>query len=143
MTNSTLDREIEHRLAEHQVRYTSGRRTVISALARADGPMSASELHDQVSPIPLSSLYRTLAVFEEAGVLIPHFGSVTRYELAEWLTGHHHHLVCIDCGSVDDVELPSAVEASVGTLVDTIADQVGFTPLDHTLEIEGRCQRCA
>jgi len=146
MTNSTLEREVEQRLAAHQIRYTKGRQAVVAALSKADGPLSAAEVHTEVRPaVPLSSLYRTLAVLEEAGVLVPHFGhkSVTRYELAEWLTGHHHHLVCIDCGAVDDVELPRTMEQKVANLVEGISAHAGFTPTDHTLEIEGRCARCA
>jgi Fur family ferric uptake transcriptional regulator len=81
---------------------------------------------------------------EEAGVVIPHFGAkgLTRYELAEWLTGHHHHLVCVVCGSVEDVEIPTAYESQVRGLVDTISAIASFTPLNHALEVEGRCARC-
>ena len=48
VTPSTLDRHVEQRLAEADVRYTKGRRTVIHALAGSDGPRSASELHDEI-----------------------------------------------------------------------------------------------
>lgn len=145
MTNSALDKQIEHRLQEREIRYTKGRKTVVDALTRVDGPLSATEIHTRVEPaMPLSSLYRSLTVLEEAGVLVPHFGQgVTRYELAEWLTGHHHHLVCVDCGSVDDIELPEPLEARVGALVDEIGGISAFQPTDHALEIEGRCARCA
>ncbi len=74
-----------------------------------------------------------------------HFGakSITRYELAEWLTGHHHHLVCIDCGAVEDIEIPKEQESQVVGLVDRVAAAASFTPIDHALEINGRCARCA
>ncbi|MCI0543263.1 MAG: transcriptional repressor, partial [Actinobacteria bacterium] len=93
MPTSTFHNQIADRLAEREVRYTRGRRTLITALSKADGPRSAAELQGDLD-IPLSSIYRSLAVLEEAGVLDPHFGQrgVTRYELAEWLRGHHHHL---------------------------------------------------
>lgn len=146
MTTTSLDREIEKRLGDRDVRYTSGRRLVISALAGSDGPKSAAQLHAEIgSTVPLSSLYRTLAVLEEAGVLVPHFGAmgITRYELAEWLQGHHHHLICIDCGNVEDVALPGPYEAKVSAIVDDVGSMASFTPLDHALEIEGRCSRCA
>ena len=67
MTTPTIDREIERRLAEAEVRYTKGRRMVIDALAEADGPRSAAELSETIGDtVPLSSLYRSLAVLEEA-----------------------------------------------------------------------------
>ena len=109
MQPSAFDIRVERRLTESGVRFTRGRRTVIRALATADGPRSASELYQDLrARVPLSSLYRSLTVLEGAGVLSPHHGTrgMTRYELAEWLAGHHHHLVCVDCGAVDDIHLP-------------------------------------
>lgn len=145
MQATSLDRQVERHLRDHDVRYTQGRRTVVHALADADGPRSAAELNDELGPaVPLSSLYRTLAVLEESGVVAPHFASkgLTRYELAEWLTGHHHHLVCTECGTVEDVEVPPEVERQVRAIVDQIAGLASFAPTNHALEIDGRCTRC-
>jgi len=140
---TTVDQRVEERLAARGIRYTRGRRSVIAALSRADGPRSAAELAPSV-PVPVSSLYRSLGVLEEAGVLAPHHGArgVTRYELAEWLAGHHHHLVCVECGAVEDVEVPRGREAAIRDLVVEIAARSGFEALDHVLEIEGRCGAC-
>lgn len=146
MTKSTLERQVELALRDHDVRYTTGRRSVVAALGEAPGPLSAAELSEALSPaVPLSSIYRTLAVLEDAGVVSHHLGAkgLTRFELSEWLTGHHHHLVCIDCGSVVDIDIPSAKEESVRSLVSEIADLASFEATDHALEIEGRCARCA
>jgi Fur family ferric uptake transcriptional regulator len=145
MTAPSLDRDVEQRLHAHGVRYTKGRRAVVGALARSDGPQSAAELHGAIGPeVPLSSLYRSLAVLEHAGIVTPHFGAkgLTRYELDEWLTGHHHHLICIECGSVEDVEIPHAIESQLRQLVDAIGSLASFDPAKHELEIEGRCPRC-
>lgn len=146
MTKSTLERQVEMRLLEHDSRFTKGRRAVVESLASASGPMSAAELaRSMKGAVPLSSLYRTLAVLEEAGVVAHHLGAkgLTRYELAEWLTGHHHHLVCVDCGSVADIEIPPDKEDEVRSLVREIAAGAAFSPTDHALEIEGHCSRCA
>ena len=146
MTASTLDRQIERRLVEADVRYTKGRRAVIRALSEADGPRSAAELSVLIGEsVPLSSLYRSLAVLEEAGVLAPHYSSpgLTRYELAEWLSGHHHHLVCIECGQVQDLPATDPIEHRLQEIVAAVARDASFTELNHALEIEGRCVRCA
>ncbi len=146
MTSPTLDSQIRGRLAEAGVRYTNGRQQVVAALVAADGPRSAAELHEQIAgAVPLSSLYRSLAVMADADVLAPHHGTkgVTRYELAEWLAGHHHHLVCVDCGTVDDIELPSRLEATLHDLVDAVADSGDFAAAGHALEVVGRCKACA
>jgi len=140
-----MEREIETHLKQEDVRFTTGRRLVVAALAGSEGPLSAAELHDVIGErVPLSSLYRSLSVLEDAGVLVPHFGlkGVTRYELADWIQGHHHHLVCVDCGSVEDVLLPPEYEQRIQTLVDEIGVHARFAPTDHTLEIEGRCAKC-
>lgn len=142
---SSLDRDIESHLADKSVRYTSGRRLVVGALSKGGGPRSAAELHSDLHPrVPLSSLYRSLTVLQDAGVIVPHFSAhgITRYELAEWITGHHHHLVCLECGAVEDIDISPGMEARVRNLVDEMAGLVSFTPVSHTLEIEGRCSRC-
>lgn len=117
---------------------------MVTALSRADGPLSAAELAEIVD-VPQSSLYRTLSVLEETGVVTHHLGAkgLTRYELDEWLTGHHHHLVCVDCGSVTDVEILAENEQKVQDLVAAISSSASFVPMDHALEIEGLCRRCA
>lgn len=144
MIKATLDREVELRLFENEARYTRGRREVVNALSAATGPMSAAELAEVVE-VPLSSLYRTLSVLEESGVVAHHLGAkgLTRYELDEWLAGHHHHLVCVECGAVEDIEIPNDQEESVRDLVTEIAALASFQPSDHALEIEGTCVRCA
>ncbi len=146
MTSKSLHGEIENRLVEHELRYTSARKSVVAALITSDGPLSASELHDEFGgSVPLSSIYRSLVVLEETGILAPHLGTkgLTRYELAEWLRGHHHHFVCIDCGAVEDVAVDDTHERSVDAMVNEISSRVAFTPINHALEIEGRCARCA
>lgn len=145
-THASHHRQVESRLADQEVRYTRGRRAVVDVLARSEGPLGAAEVNERLGgAVPLSSVYRSLAVLEEAGILIPHFGSrgLTRYELAEWLRGHHHHLVCIDCGTVEDITLPDTMEAEMDRMVLGIGSTTRFEALNHSLEIEGRCQRCA
>lgn len=145
MVKSTLDKQVSSRLGEDDVRYTAGRREVVRALSNADGPRSATELSDHLGPlVPLSSLYRTLAVLEAAEIVTPHFSSpgVTRYELAEWLGGHHHHLVCVACGQVEDVETTDEVEMRLQAIVTDITGRSSFIESNHALEIEGKCQKC-
>lgn len=135
---------IEERLASAGARYTSARRRVMAGLLRASGPRSAAELHiDLRRTVPLSSLYRSLAVLEGAGVVVHHsVRGLTRYEPAEWLSGHHHHLVCTSCGRVEDLEVSPVDERRMALLVGAIAARAGFSPGGHTLEIEGRCRSC-
>jgi Fur family ferric uptake transcriptional regulator len=146
MPNTSLDREVERRLGEQTIRYTKGRQALVAALAVADGPLSAAELYDTTDgSLPLSSIYRSLTVLDEAGVLAQHNSAkgLTRFELAEWLKGHHHHLICVECGSVEDVSVAAEHESQVDRIVNEISSTASFTPTNHALEIEGRCARCS
>lgn len=119
---------------------------MLLSLARTRGPVSAAEIHEHLgSSVPLSSIYRTLTVLDEHGICSPHHGrdGITRHELAEPLQQHHHHLVCIECGSIDDVHFDSTAEHSVTGAIARVAADHDFQVVDHALEIEGRCRRCA
>jgi Fur family ferric uptake transcriptional regulator len=137
--------EIEERLNRDGARYTPGRRLVVATLSGADGPRSAAELHQEMGGrVPVSSVYRSLAVLEQAGVVEPHHGArgLTRYEMAEWLAGHHHHLVCQSCGMVEDIELPGHLEIELERLVGQVSGLSSFAASGHALEVDGRCVRC-
>jgi Fe2+ or Zn2+ uptake regulation protein len=143
-TQTTLtERQVAERLAVRGERLTSGRRAVVRLLGRADGPLAAAEIHRLLESVPLSSIYRTLTVLHEAGVVAPHHTSgVTRYEIADWLAGHHHHVVCGECGAVSDVVLPDDLEASLEIVVEAVSSQSGFLHDGHSLEVEGTCPAC-
>ncbi len=127
------------------MRFTAARRLVVRALAKADGPVPAADLHRGLrEEIPLSSLYRTLAVLEQSRVLVKEHDDlgVARYELAEWFAGHHHHLVCDSCGEVRDVAVSSDTEHTITTLVERIASRAGYRASGHRIDIEGTCRAC-
>ena len=127
------------------VRFTPARRVVVRALAKAPGPQSPGDLHRALrARLPLSSLYRTLAVLAAARVLAKeHDGDgVGRYELAEWLLGHHHHLVCSTCGEVRDVGIDAPTETTIARLVEDVADRAGYRATGHRIDIEGTCAAC-
>lgn len=142
---ATLDTQIIARLAQDGARYTSGRRAVVAVLLKADGPMSASQLsHALGETHPLSSIYRSLALLTQTGILTVHLATkgLARYELSEWLIGHHHHLVCTECGSVEDVDATPAHEALLREVVGSMTSVASFEPSSHALEIAGRCAQC-
>jgi Fe2+ or Zn2+ uptake regulation protein len=124
---------------------TKGRKRTIDALAAMGGPRTAAELQASIGEtVPLSSLYRSLSVLTNAGVLSSQHGSdgVVRFELAEWITGHHHHLICVSCGSVIDVTPTDAQEQAMTQLMEVMASEAGFRVSGHRFEIEGTCPAC-
>ena len=126
--NTELDRAVDQRLAEHDLRYTSGRRQIVSSLRAAGGPVTLPELLAMASDLAQSSAYRNLSLLEEAGVVrrLVHGGDHAHYELAEELTEHHHHMICEHCGQVFDFTLPSPVERTLDATFAEIAEAEGF-----------------
>lgn len=146
MATSQIEQQVMLRLSSAEVRYTKGRRLVIQALQQSDGPRSAQDLHkDLEEAVPMSSLYRTLTTMSDLGILVPHHGrgGNIRYELAEWLMGHHHHLICRSCGTIDDIELNDHTESIIDALVSAATEEQGFTSASHSLEIDGVCASCS
>lgn len=140
-----LEQAVEQRLAAEGVRFTRGRRTTVLAIAGAGGPRTAAEIQAELEDtLPLSSLYRSLSVLADAGVLVAQHDSVgiMRFELAEWLSGHHHHFVCVSCGTAVDVTPNSDQERAIEKLIREMASVNGFSVTGHRFEIEGRCKAC-
>ena len=140
-----LEQAVEQRLASDGVRLTRGRRATVQAILEAGGPRTAAEIQVELGDaVPLSSLYRSLAVLTESGVLVAQHdsGGIMRFELAEWLTGHHHHFVCVSCGTAVDVTPNPDQERAIETLIEEMASANGFAVTGHRFEIEGRCRSC-
>ena len=111
----------------------------------ASGPRSTAELSQATTAdTTISSLYRTPPIFASGGTLKwehgPHGGGAGG--LAEWLTGHHHHVVCIACGAIEDIEVSDKAESGLHAIVSTLASLAGYRVLDHILEVEGVCEAC-
>ena len=95
-------------------RYTTSRRTVVDTLQAAGRPLTIPEILADNAQLPQSSAYRTLAVLTQAGVVrrVVAVDEFARFELAEDLSSHHHHLLCTSCGLVADFELPPTWRSS-------------------------------
>jgi len=139
-----LHQEAAERLEAADGRYTRQRRALVEVLGTTPHPVTAEELHALAPSVPQSSLYRNLAVLVETGVVhrFTGHGDLARFELAEELPGHHHHLVCRGCGAVADVELPDPVEAELDRALVELAGVEGFTVSGHRIDIVGLCARC-
>lgn len=140
-----VDATIELRLRAAGQRYTNGRRALVDRLRAAGQPLSIPELLDAPPRLPQSTAYRNLTVLEQAGVVhrIVSSDDFARFELAEDLTEHHHHLICVRCGSVEDFTASAGLERSLGRAADEIASTTGFTPDRHRLDLIGTCSDCA
>ena len=141
-----LQTEVARRLAAVEQRYTSGRRELVEVLEQSDRPLTVPEILDAAgTALPQSSAYRNLTVLCEAGVARRLAGSddVGRFELAEDLSGHHHHhLVCSKCGTVSDVPTSARLERALDEAARLAAEETGFEVTDHRIDLEGICPSC-
>jgi len=136
---------VAQRLRVVQQRYTRNRRALVDALETAEHPLTIPEILDADASLAMSSVYRNLAVLEQADVVhrVVTTDEFARYELVEDLTEHHHHLICSSCGKVEDFTPTPALERSAADALARIADQAGFRVHSHRLDVVGLCHRCA
>ncbi len=103
--------------------------------------MSAREIHETMgrNACDLVTVYRSMHMLEREGIVKRcDFGKGGRFELLEeGDDGHHHHLVCVECSAVVELEecFPHEVEQR-------IASRNGFKQVTHRLEFFGVCPRC-
>ncbi|HEX6567840.1 MAG TPA: Fur family transcriptional regulator [Acidimicrobiales bacterium] len=147
MASRTTDvhNQASARLRGLDQRYTGGRRAIVDLLARAGAPLSIPQLLERDRSLAQSSAYRNLAVLERAGVVhrIVTADEFSRYELAEGLTEHHHHLICTRCGDVRDFTVSSELEGELDRALDRIAGRHGFAADHHRLDLVGTCATCS
>ena len=141
-----VHREAASRLGEVEQRYTRGRRAIIDVLVAATRPLTVPEI-SELAPdgsLPVSSAYRNLTVLVDAGVVHRVVGSDDhgRYELAEVVSDHHHHLLCSSCGTVADIAADGRLERALVAAAEAARDDIGFEVTGHRLDLLGRCRAC-
>lgn len=141
---SEIHLQIGVRLARQEHRYTSGRRHLVEVLTLAGQPMTLPDIVEADPHLAQSSVYRNLDVLVRCGVIrrISGGGDHAHFELAEPLLKHHHHLICISCGAIEDIHLDADVEHLVDQSLADVASQSGFTPIHHSLDLHGHCADC-
>ncbi|MFE9692939.1 Fur family transcriptional regulator [Micromonospora sp. NPDC005806] len=129
-------------MTEAAQRNTRQRTAVSALLAEVEGFHSAQDLHAMLRQrgdrVGLTTVYRTLQGLADAGeidVMRPPGGEHLYRRCSE---GHHHHLVCRDCGRTVEVAGPA-----VESWADRVAAEHGYAQVSHTLEIFGSCPACA
>lgn len=65
-----------------------------------------------------------------------------RFELAEDLAGHHHHLACAVCGTVEDVAPSPRLERAMAEAARAVAEAEGYVVTGHQIDLVGTCPRC-
>jgi Fe2+ or Zn2+ uptake regulation protein len=149
VANDAVDPRELHAAAAARLRaadqlYTTGRRELVELLASLGRPVTTYELLEARPKLTQSSVYRNLAVLEEMRVVqrVASNDDRARFELAEDLIGHHHHLVCTSCGRVDDFVVPTRSERTLDALLGRAIADTGFVPSGHRVDVIGTCAGC-
>lgn len=123
-------------------RPTKQRIAIESDLDRVEEFRTAQEIHASLhaagDKIGLATVYRTLQAMVEEDIVDQLRTDDGEQIFRRCSTGHHHHLVCRDCGRTVEVEGPA-----VERWTDRVAVEHGFTDVSHTLELFGRCSQCS
>jgi Fur family transcriptional regulator, ferric uptake regulator len=128
--------DIEALCAERGLRITEQRRVIARVLSESTDHPDVEKLHERAAAIDpgisIATVYRTVRLFEEAGILDRHdFGDGrARYEAAP--EAHHDHMIDVETGKVIEF-----VDPELEALQRQIADRLGFRLVDHRMELYG------
>ncbi|MEM8825978.1 MAG: Fur family transcriptional regulator [Pseudomonadota bacterium] len=144
MTGTKID--LEALCAERGLRITEQRRVIARVLSEADDHPDVEELYARASAvdpkISIATVYRTVRLFEEAGILERHEfrdgqgGNRARYEPVG--DEHHDHLIDLETGDVVEFH-----DEELEELQTRIAERLGFDLVDHRMELYGRKRKGA
>ena len=127
---------IEKKCIDKGVKLTEQRKIIAKIMSDADDHPDVDELYKRVSKIDskisIATVYRTVKLFEESGILAKHEfkGGKARYE--ELNESHHDHLIDVKSG-----EIIEFVDNEIEKLQKKIADKYGYELVDHKLELYG------
>lgn len=128
--------DIEALCAERGLRITEQRRVIAKVLSESTDHPDVEKLHERATAIDpgisIATVYRTVRLFEEAGILDRHdFGDGrARYEAAP--EAHHDHMIDVESGQVIEF-----VDPELEALQRQIAERLGFRLVDHRMELFG------
>jgi len=128
-------------LKARKMRQTPERFTILESVMRMQSHFSVEDFHNQLENegfhVSKATVYNTLHVFLEAGIVRRHkFEGTCEYERVETGSHNHHHLVCTRCGRIKEVrdsEIAAVIERHRYT---------GFDPAYFSLYVYGLCSRC-
>jgi Fe2+ or Zn2+ uptake regulation protein len=125
------------KLRDQGFKITHPRYQVIERVAGREDNFTAEELAAELAPIGRATVYRTIKLLVEQGLLcrvILGDGSVC-YRPGHM--AHHHHLVCVSCGATEDVHL-----AEVEDVIDKVREATAYDIVGHRIEVYGFCPLC-
>jgi Fur family ferric uptake transcriptional regulator len=128
---------IERTLASEGFRLTAPRRALVEVMQSLGDHFVADDILEAAPTVGRATVFRTLRLLQDLGMVcqVVLDDGTAAYRLASG--GHHHHLVCSECGAVSDF-----ASGDIEGLLDDIARRTGFRVDAHRLEVYGLCPAC-
>ena len=141
MPQTEADEELSERLRERGLRATSQRLVMNRLLRQSNRHLSAEQLLDEASErlpgVSLPTVYATLELFEQLGIVRRVNGGGGTL-LWDTRADAHHHMICRNCGRIEDLETPLDLERARRS-----AARSGFQPDRAEVVVSGLCASCA
>jgi len=136
------ERKLAAILRQHGYKLTPQRRRLLRVIALSHEHLTPAVLYERVRQeypnIGLVTVYRTLEILSSLGLICEvRVAGNRRSYLMRRPSGHHHHLICSECGAVTDF-----TDCDLGELEQRLSQETGFKIKSHNLEFMGRCQKC-
>jgi Fur family ferric uptake transcriptional regulator len=132
-----MPKRLEQLCEEKRLRMTDQRRVIARVLSTADDHPDAEELHRRAAAmdprISLATVYRTMRLFEDAGIIERHDFRDGRARYEEAPSEHHDHLINVKTGEVIEF-----MNEEIEKLQERVARDLGYELVDHRLELYGR-----
>ena len=133
---------LKQALKEKNLKFTPERKAIFSAVEALDSHFDADQLflnlHKQKSKVSKGSIYRTLRIFEEIGIIraVVFTERHMHYERVIGKT-HHSHLICKNCNRIIEF-----LSSKIASGLEEACREHGFKEYDHKIESIGLCKRC-
>ena len=131
-----MDNRIEDKCLKQGLRLTDQRKLIAKIMSESEDHPDVDELHKRVSKldskISIATVYRTVKLFEEAGIIAKHDFKGTKARYEQTTQEHHDHLIDVNTG-----EIIEFVNEDIEKLQNKVAEKLGYKLVDHRLELYG------
>jgi Fur family ferric uptake transcriptional regulator len=136
------EKELEALLKKHGHKITQTRLLVLDIFSKNKSPLSAEQVQakaTKITKVDSVTIYRSLASFEKSGIL-KKVNLLTGTIFFERADDHHHHVVCTECGHIEDFK-----DCSIGGMIKKVLQSSpNFSTIkDHSVELFGVCNICS
>jgi len=119
-----------------QIKFTRPRKRILEILENSSRPLSLDEIQKNCREIDFSSIYRTIKLFIENGIVSEHYFGDRKPKYKLMLSKKHNHFIkCVNCGRIEEIENIC--------IINEVDKKTDYKILDHYMEFTGLCPDCS